>query len=84
MIEIAGHESLHVDNAVLALLASEDLQIDRREVMIWIRIELTLELRQGLSLSRIFVRVWIGEWVRIDDPVNLWILRGKRTEHVIE
>jgi len=82
LIEITLHEALHVGYTTGAGISAEDLQIDRGKVMVGIRIELALEIRQRLWLDRCPSRVRVAE--RAGDAVDPRVHRSKGPKHVVE
>ena len=83
LVEVTGHESLHVGGSPSTGRAAIDLHIHCRKVMVGIGIELSLKLRQSLRPYGILVCVGIGERVGVDS-VDRRILRFQRPQHVIE
>ena len=82
LIEVALHEPLHIRDACGARLSAEDLQINRRKMMVGIGIELSLKLRQRLWLDLSTRRVRIAQL--IGDPVDSRIHGLQRAQHVVK
>ena len=82
LIEVTLDEALHVSDAIGAGISAEDLQIDGREMMVGIGIELPLKLRQRLRLDLSAGRVGIGQLS--SDAVDLRVHGCERSQHVIE
>ena len=81
LLEVALDEALHVGDARGALIATEDLQVNGREVMIGVGIELALKL--GERLRKDLIPCVSG----FDGPVDPSICgthRLERPEHVVE
>src|SRR6202035_6064541 len=75
LMEVALHESLHVGRATGRWVAAKDLQIDRRKMMVRIRLQLCLKLGERLRPDRIARRIRIAVGILRGDPVDLGIDR---------
>jgi len=80
LVEVALHKPLHVGHAPQALVTAEDVDVDRRAVVIGI--ELSLELRQRLRFHESSGPIRITQL--IGDSVDARIDHGQRPQHVVE
>ena len=82
LLEIALDETLHAGDVVTVLVTVKQLQIDRREVMIGVGIELALVFRERLDKDLIALRVRIA--LGAVEAVDLGVYGLERSQHVIE
>ncbi len=82
LLEITLNKSLHGGHTRGALVASENLLVHGREMVVGVRIELALKL--GKRLHEDLVSLCVGVELRAVHSINLRVHSLQRSQHVIE